>query len=143
MGRLSKKEEAEKSRVILAANNALTNLKAAKRSLDGAYFLGIIDIVGGMYVISGIKLAKIEAAKKHIREAMKWLEQFRRETDDNDYVNTRYMKLGFLGSSLDLGMDGFVTDIYSQVHIANLRSRVSEAIRRMEAIMRHAGIMRY
>lgn len=142
MGRLSKKEEAEKSRVILAANNALTNLKAAKRSLDGAYFLGIIDIVGGMYVISGIKLAKIEAAKKHIREAMRWLEQFRRETDDNDYVNTRYMKLGLLGSSLDLGMDGFVTDIYSQIQIASLRSRVSEAIRRLEAIMRHTGIYR-
>lgn len=138
-----KYQEEEKRRVIEAANYALKSLKAAKADLDGAFVLGIIDIVGGMYVISGIKLAKIESAKKHIQQAMVWLQQFRRDTDHTDYVNQKYMHLGIFGSLLDFGMDGVGPDVYAQTRIAGLRARVKEAIKRLETIMKSAGIPTY
>lgn len=143
MARKLSKEEIEKRRVTEAANYALKNLKAAKRCLDGAFVLGMIDIAGGMYVISGIKLARIEAAKKYIREAMVWLQQYRREEDQTDYINAKYMRLGVVGSVIDFGLDGIGPDIYAQARIAGLRSRVKEAIKRLETIMKNAKLETY
>ena len=133
-------QEEEKRRVIEAANYALKSLKAAKADLDSAFRWGIVDIIGGMYIVSGIKLAKIESAKRHIQLAMVWLQQFRRENDQTDYANKKYMHLGIFGSLLDFGADGVVPDVYAQARIAGLRERVKEAIRRLEAIMKQAGI---
>ena len=45
------------------------------------------------------------------------------------------MHLGPLGMGLDIGLDGIGPDIYAQTRIAGLRSRVKEAIRRVEAIL--------
>lgn len=143
MTRKLTKEEIEKRRVTEAANNALKSLKAAKRCLDAAFALGVIDIVGGMFIISGLKLAQIEAAKRHIREAMTWLQQYRRETDNTDYVNAKYMKLGVVGSVIDFGFDGVGPDVYAQTRIAGLRSRVKEAIKRLEIIMKMSGLDKY
>lgn len=131
----------EKRRVTEAANYALLELKKAKKDLDGAFWLGALDIVGGMYVVSGIKHVKIESAKKHIHDAMIWLQQFRRPTDYEDYANKNYMRLGMLGMILDIGVDGIPSDIYAQTRIAGLRARVEEAIKRLETIMRSAGIL--
>jgi len=130
----------EKTRVIETSKKALACLRQAKRDLDGAFLWGIFDIVGGMYVISGIKLARIEAAKGHIREAMGYLSQFRREMDQTDYVNKSYMHLGLVGTVLDFGIDGIVPDVYAQTRINGLRRRVKEAIRRLETILRSAGV---
>ncbi|MBR6477893.1 MAG: hypothetical protein IKS85_05535 [Lachnospiraceae bacterium] len=134
------KVDAEKRRVVEASKHALDSLKEAKKDLDSAFRWGIIDVVGGMYLVSGIKLAKIESAKAHIRDAMIWLQQFRRENDPTDYANQKYMRLGVLGSVLDFGLDGVGPDIYAQARIAGLRARVKEAIRRMEKLMKDAGI---
>lgn len=135
--------EEEKQRVIEASNYALMNLRAAKADLDSAYRWGIADVIGGMYLISGIKLAKIESAKKHIRDAMIWLQQFRRDADPTDYVNQQYMRLGFLGSALDFGIDGLITDLYAQARIDGLRRRVKIAIMALETIMKDNGIEEY
>ena len=132
--------DAEKRKVTEASNRALKELRAAKSDLDSAFRWGIIDVVGGMYVVSGIKIAKIEAAKEHLRQAMRSLQQLRREGDTTDYVNQKYMHMGPLGTVLDFGLDGIGPDIYAQARIAGLRSRVKEAIRRLETIMRAAGI---
>ena len=136
-------QEEEKRRVIEAANYALKSLKAAKADLDSAFRWGIVDIIGGMYLVSGIKLAKIESAKRHIQQAMVWLQQFRRENDNTDYVNKKYMHLGIFGSLLDFGADGVAPDVYAQARIAGLSARVKEAISRLEAIMNKAGIPKY
>ena len=135
--------EKEKQRVTEAVNYALKSLKAAKKDLDGAFILGLLDIAGGMYIISGIKLAKIESAKNNIRKAMVWLQQFRGETDHTDYANAKYMRLGTIGSILDVGIDGVGPDVYAQARIVGLSRRVKEAIRRLESIMQTAGIEKY
>ena len=140
---MNENEEEEKRRVTEAANYALKSLRAAKADLDSAFRWGVIDVIGGMYVISGIKHLKIESAKHHISEAMTWLQQFRRDTDHTDYANGKYMHLGIPGLVLDIGIDGVIPDVYAQARIAGLRTRVKEAITRLETIMRNAGIEEY
>ena len=137
---MSKKELSDKRLVVTAAKNALKSLRAAKADLDSAFIWGGVDVVGGMYLISAIKHMKIESAKKHIQEAMIYLQQFRRETDETDYANKNYMRMGIPGMVLDIGIDGIVPDIYAQGRISSLRTRVKEAIRRLETIMKSVGI---
>lgn len=132
--------DAEKRRVIETSKKALACLRQAKKDLDGAFIWGIFDIVGGMYVVSGIKMLRIEAAKGHIREAMGYLSQFRREMDQTDYVNKNYMRLGLVGTAFDFGIDGIVPDVYAQTRINGLRKRVKEAINRLETILKSAGV---
>ncbi|MBP5282513.1 MAG: hypothetical protein J6Z22_08435 [Lachnospiraceae bacterium] len=133
-------DDKEKKRVEEAADQALMHLRAAESDLDSAFRWGVLDLIGGMYVVSGIKHLKIESAKKHIREAMFWLQQFRREGDHTDYENGQYMHLGPFGTILDIGIDGIVPDMYAQARIAGLKTRVREAINRLEEIMRRAGL---
>lgn len=134
--RIAQRQQEEKRRVTEAANYALREFKKAKADLDSAFRWGVIDIAGGMYVISLIKHVKIASAKEHIHYAMVWLQQFRRKTDYEDYANKNYMHLGVVGTIFDFGMDSVPADIYAQTRIAGLRARVEEAIRRLESIMR-------
>ncbi|MBQ1850836.1 MAG: hypothetical protein II477_12515 [Lachnospiraceae bacterium] len=127
--------EIEKRKVLDTTKKALFYLKAAKADLDSAFRWGVIDIVGGVYIVSTVKHLKVESAKKNLREAMFWLQQLRNKNDTTDYVNQKYMHLGPLGMGLDIGLDGIGPDIYAQTRIAGLRSRVKEAIRRVEAIL--------
>ena len=136
-------EEEEKRRVIDAAKCALKGLRAAKKDLDSAARWGILDVIGGMYVVSGIKHLKVESAKGHIREAMIYLQQYRKEDDGTDYVNQKYMHLGIFGTVLDVGFDGVGPDVYAQARILGLRSRVKEAISRVETLLMDAGIDPY
>ena len=109
--------------------------KHEREDLDSAFRWGVLDIVGGVYIVSTVKHLKVESAKKNLREAMFWLQQLRNKNDTTDYVNQKYMHLGPLGMGLDIGLDGIGPDIYAQTRIAGLRSRVKEAIRRVEAIL--------
>ena len=133
-----RQESIERTRVLETTHKALKCLKAAKADLDSAHRWGILDVVGGMYVISGIKLYKVESAKKHIREAMTHLQMLRNEKDRTDYANQNYRRLGFLGMGFDVGFDGVGPDIYAQFRIEGLRARVIETIKRVEAILYEA-----
>jgi len=130
---------AEKRKVIDTTKRALKCLKAAKADLDSARRWGILDVIGGMYVISGIKLIKMEAAKKHIHEAMTELQKLRNEKDHTDYANKNYSRLGLLGIGFDFGFDGVGPDVYAQFRIEGLRARVIEAIKRVELILQEIG----
>ena len=136
--RLAKERKAsrDRARVLETTNKALKCLKAAKADLDSARRWGIVDMIGGMYVISGIKLIKVESAKKHIREAMTYLQMLRNERDHTDYASKSYSRLGLVGMGADVGFDGVGPDIYAQFRIEGLRARVIKAIANVEAILR-------
>ena len=89
---------------------------------------------------SDLSDAESFAAQQGVRQAMIYLQQFRRETDETDYANKNYMRMGIPGMALDIGIDGIVPDIYAQGRINSLRKRVKEAIRRLETIMKSVGI---
>ena len=125
--------EVQRRDVINAGNNALMHLRAAKRDLDSAVGWGIIDVLCGGIFVTTIKQTKMEDANEHIRKAMRSLQRFR--SNNVDYVNKDYLRLGDAAIAFDFILDNPIVDLYVQTKIESLRCRVIEAIRRLELYM--------
>lgn len=126
---------AERMEVLSTGKLALYYLKAAKTDLESACNWGLCDIFMGGIIVTAIKHARINSAKENIRNAMKNLQKYRRETNCTDYVNQDYLQIGEFALVTDYAFDNVFSDLYVQSKIEDLRGRVSLAVDRVERIL--------
>lgn len=128
--------EKEKREAIEAGNRALRSLREAQKNLQSAKNWGIWDMLGGGFISTMAKHSKMDRAKQNMEQAKYDLKQFSKELDD---VNMNYhleLQTGDFLSFADWFFDGFFVDWMVQDRINQASDQVSNAIYRVENILR-------
>lgn len=128
--------EKEKREAIEAGNRALCSLREARKNLQSAKNWGIWDMLGGGFISTMAKHSKIDRAKQNMEQAKYDLKKFSKELDD---VNMNYhleLQTGDFLSFADWFFDGFFVDWMVQDRINQASDQVSNAIYRVENILR-------
>lgn len=121
---------------ITAGERAIGSLTDARGKLDSARNWGIFDMLGGGFLSSMIKHAKMEGASEDLRRAQRDLEVFQDELRDVDVMLDVDLEIdGFL-SFADLFMDSFFADALVQDKISRARKQAEEGISRTQSIVR-------
>lgn len=124
--------EKERREAIFAGEKALSSLREAQRQLRSARNWGLYDIIGGGFLSSMIKHAKLDNARDCIQRAKYDLNCFNRELQDCA-MHLDIDVGGFL-TFFDL-MDSFFVDLMVQSRISDAASRVEDAIGKVEEIL--------
>lgn len=128
--------EKEKREAIEAGNRALCSLREAQKNLQSAKNWGIWDMLGGGFISTMAKHSKMDRAKQNMEQAKYDLKKFSKELDD---VNMNYhleLQTGDFLSFADWFFDGFFVDWMVQDRINQASDQVSNAIYRVENILR-------
>lgn len=128
--------EKEKREAIEAGNRALCSLREAQKNLQSAKNWGIWDMLGGGFISTMAKHSKMDRAKQNMEQAKYDLKKFSKELDD---VNMNYhleIQTGDFLSFADWFFDGFFVDWMVQDRINQASDQVSNAIYRVENILR-------
>lgn len=128
--------EKEKREAIEAGNRALRSLREAQKNLQSAKNWGIWDMLGGGFISTMAKHSKMDRAKQNMEQAKYDLKKFSKELDD---VNMNYhleLQTGDFLSFADWFFDGFFVDWMVQDRINQASDQVSNAIYRVENILR-------
>lgn len=128
--------EKEKREAIEAGNRALCSLREAQKNLQSAKNWGIWDMLGGGFISTMAKHSKMDRAKQNMQQAKYDLKKFSKELDD---VNMNYhleLQTGDFLSFADWFFDGFFVDWMVQDRINQASDQVSNAIYRVENILR-------
>lgn len=116
-----------------AGARALNSLRQAESHLDSARGWGLLDMFGGGFFSTMLKRGRMDDARRCIQQAQYDLQAFSSELAD---VHLPSVELdGFLGFA-DYFFDGFLADFMVQQRINQAREQVSQAILRVEDLMR-------
>jgi len=126
---------------INAADDALTALRQAERSLSGAGNWGLMDMFGGGFFSTILKHGKLDQAQRELAEARAALRRFRSELDDLDLAVDFDLDVGDFLRFADYFFDGFIADWMVQSKIRQGRRQVQEAIRRVSDIRQQLWVL--
>ena len=116
-----------------AGVRALNSLRRAQRALDGAHGWGIADLLGGGFITTMVKHAKLDEAKEAMEQARFDLDRFRDELMD---VDVPQIDVGEFLTFADFFFDGLLADCLVQSRISQARARLEAACGRVEAALR-------
>ena len=124
--------EKEKREAREAGRRALQSLRAARESLGSARNWGVWDIVGGGFITSVIKRARMDRARQYMEQAKADLRTFSRELQDVNLAGNLHIETNDLLSFADVFLDGMIVDFLVQDRIRKAAQQVDEAIRQVE-----------
>lgn len=131
-----KQENKEIIKAIEVGQHALNKLREAKHELTLASIFGVNDILGGGISVNILKRMKMSDAKELLKSANNDLKSFQKELQDMDVPEeVKYEVIDFLAFA-DIFMDGCAVDLLVQAQILNIQNRVSEAIEKVEQILK-------
>ena len=120
---------------VNAANDALYNLSNAEAILKEVKGWGIVDILGGKMIITGIKRMKMMEADESLRIAQQSLYDLNEELHDiGEYFNLSNVNDGGL-AVLDFVFDNIFTDILTQSKINQALEKVRKAMAQVEGVL--------
>lgn len=127
--------EKETLEAKVAGEAALHSLYRAKEHLDSARNWGLLDMFGGGFISSIAKHSKMNDASNYIKDAKLKLEKFAKELEDVEVLGHINIDTGdFLGFA-DIFFDNMFSDFLMQDRINKARSKIDEAIYRVEDIL--------
>ena len=126
----------EMNEAIRAGERALYSLKNAEEKLNSAGNWGIFDMFGGGLFSTIIKRSKMDDAQSLIETAKTDLMIFQKELKDVNIPLSLRVEVGSFLSFADFFFDGFVADYLVQSKITDAKSQVSDAIYRVEQLLR-------
>ncbi len=119
-----------------AGERALSSLREAERQLNSARNWGIVDIFGGDTISGLFKHMKVNNASQCVEEAKRDLMAFRNELQDIRGIENLNVDIGGFLTFADFFFDGLIADVWVQSKINDARRQVSDAIQRVEYILR-------
>lgn len=126
---------------VQAGERALASLHAAQEKLGSARNWGLVDLFGGGFFTDMMKHSKMNQAISCMEAAKIDLQIFQRELRDVTVIADLRLEIGSFLSFADFFFDGVVADYFVQSKIADARSQVDDAIRRVEDVL--ADLDRY
>ena len=121
---------------IQAGERALISLRSAKEKLDSASSWGMFDMFGGGLFSTVMKRSKMNDAQVLMENAKSDLLRFQQELKDVNVPMELRMDIGSFLSFADFFFDGIVADYLIQSKISDAKAQVTDAIRRIETILR-------
>ena len=124
MNEYSKKQIEE---AIAAANEALENLYEVRKYLGKSSRLGILDFLGGGFIIGLTKHKRIDMANVYFRQAKPAIRKFNREL--HDIPGFRSEDFGGSMVSADSSNNTFIMDVFSDSAVADyvVQQRLKDA----------------
>lgn len=119
-----------------AGERALSSLRMAEDKLKSAGNWGLFDMFGGGLFSTIMKRSRMSEAQSCMESAKADLRRFQKELKDVDIPLDLRMEVGSFLSFADFFFDGFVADYLVQTKISDAREQVSDAIFRVEQIMK-------
>lgn len=119
-----------------AGERALSSLRMAEDKLKSAGNWGLFDMFGGGLFSTIIKRSRMSEAQSCMESAKADLRRFQKELKDVDIPLDLRMEVGSFLSFADFFFDGFIADYLVQTKISDAREQVSDAIFRVEQIMK-------
>ena len=126
-----KDEQQEVREAIIAANNALSHLNAAKECLHSASNWGLADLIGGGFAFSLVKHSRMNSAKQELASAKSTLPLFAKELQAVHETSFPDIEINDILSFADLFCDGVIADWLMQQRIKDTSAQVSDAIARV------------
>ncbi|MCR5372490.1 MAG: hypothetical protein K6E41_03375 [Solobacterium sp.] len=121
--------------IIDTANDALEHLYNAKEYLTNASNLGILDMIGGKFIVTGLKHNTMYQAQDELDAAVSAIKELQRWTTDlTDTTGLDIDFSDFLQIS-DMLFDNIFMDIFAQSKIKKAREAVDTAIARIELLL--------
>ena len=122
-----------------AGERALATLKSAQEKLNSASNWGLFDMFGGGLLSTVMKRSKMTDAQNLMEAAKLDLKRFQKELKDVNVPLNLRIEVGSFLSFADFFFDGFVADYLVQSKISDAKEQVSDAIFRVEQILRELG----
>ena len=122
---------------IYAADNAISALERAGDFLRKASGWGVWDILGGGFITTFMKHARMNDAEEALEQARAAVRTFGRELRDVEDLEDIRIDTGDFLSFADYFWDGALTDILMQSRIGKSRRQVEDAIMRIGRIREH------
>ena len=122
---------------IYAADNAISALERAGDFLRKASGWGVWDILGGGFITTFMKHARMNDAEEALEQARAAVHTFGRELRDVEDLEDIRIDTGDFLSFADYFWDGALTDILMQSRIGKSRRQVEDAIMRISRIREH------
>ena len=129
-------QEREVQVAIVAAEDALEHLEAARQRLGSARSWGIWDMLGGGLLSTLLKQSRMGDARRELEAARSALQAFSRELVELDAMEGIDLETGDLLGFADYFFDGVIADWLMQSRIRKAQDQVDEAIRRVKAMHR-------
>jgi len=120
---------------IRAGERALKSLKGAEKELSGAKNWGIVDLLGGGLFTNMMKHSRINDASSCLERAKADLRVFKRELKDIPNYEDLGIDIGNFLAFSDFFFDGLIVDFMVQSKINDARSKVQNAIRKVERLL--------
>ena len=121
--------------IIDVANESLEHLYAAREKLDTASKLGIADMLGGKFFITGFKHEALYAAQDELDAAVAAIRELHRWTADMTNTNSLDIDYSEFLQTADLIFDNIFLDIYAQTKISKAKEAVDHAIAQIELLL--------
>lgn len=119
-----------------AGERALATLRSAQEKLNSASNWGVFDMFGGGLFSTIMKRSKMTDAQNLMETAKMDLRLFQKELKDVNVPLDLRIEVGSFLSFADFFFDGFVADYLVQSKISEAKSQISDAIFRVEQILR-------
>ncbi len=120
---------------IVAGEQALNSLYAAKQKLDSAKGWSWVDLFGGGFLTDMIKHSKMEDASQCMENAKYNLKIFQQELSDVKLSVDLDMEVGEFLTFADIFFDGLIADYLVQSKIEDARRQVADAIQQVSDIL--------
>lgn len=121
--------------VLADARDAKKALTAAENELKAACGWGVVDMIGGKFVVGAIKHAKMRKAAQLIREAQAAIEVLNDNLDDASGLQALDLRSGSFSGVTDLLFDNLVSDAVVQKRLTDALKAVRNAITVVDGIM--------
>ncbi|MBE6117177.1 MAG: hypothetical protein IJJ24_04400 [Solobacterium sp.] len=121
--------------IIDTANDALEHLYNAKEYLTNASNLGILDMIGGKFIVTGLKHNTMYQAQDELDAAVSAIKELQRWTTDLTDTNGLDIDFSDFLQVSDLLFDNIFMDIFAQSKIKKAREAVDSAIARIELLL--------
>lgn len=122
-----------------AGERALATLRSAQEKLNSASNWGLFDMFGGGLLSTVMKRSKMTDAQNLMEAAKLDLKRFQKELKDVNVPLNLRIEVGSFLSFADFFFDGFVADYLVQSKISDAKEQLSDAIFRVEQILRELG----
>ena len=121
--------------IIDTANDALEHLHNAKEYLTNASNLDILDMIGGKFIVTGLKHNTMYQAQDELDAAVSAIKELQRWTTDLTDTNGLDIDFSDFLQVSDLLFDNIFMDIFAQSKIKKAREAVDSAIARIELLL--------
>lgn len=122
-----KEYRVEIKEAIKACDSVVAILDRAKRSINSAQGLGIVDLIGGKTFVTFLKRTRINKAEKEIAQAKKAIQNLNKELGDVEKITNVDFNIGLVLTLADYFFGGAFADFIVLGRLGDAKRKINNA----------------